>query len=158
MMMLEQPSSKELDRLLHAHDETIHNAGVRTLRQLQSAVGNYAVRAQQIIDDAIDDPEDEEAELRAIDMLDVGEQLREALLDAGFDDLADDFGDELKGMQDLGAEYFTTLQHLLKFTHIFSPLARSANTKQRKESRGAYTSAPLLLWRLTFYLGGFSIA
>lgn len=104
-MAIKRPKAQAVRRKLEKADRVLDDATIETMESLQNAVENYAFRLETMLRRAFDD----EGELpRLKDALALGEQLADALLDAGMEKTLGVFAKRMKTVEKQAAEYFTS--------------------------------------------------
>lgn len=102
-MALAVPSEKRLKRVLGIADELIDEATFEVILELQRAVENFSVRADAMLREAFSNPN----KLRdARDAVAFGQQLTEALADAGLEEVAELYRERFVEMEQAAIEYF----------------------------------------------------
>lgn len=105
-MMLKNPSEEEIRRHAEQIEMAILNSGADFIEDLEKVVSDFAVRVNFALGEVVEGDYNRDQLTRIREIAKVGEGLEDALLDAGFDDLAESFGDRLRVVSDQASRYY----------------------------------------------------
>lgn len=102
-MAKKKPTAGKVNARTEKDEKLIDKLSDELLASLRKTVGNYSFRAFKVLEDAIKDPRKKGA---LADVLDIAEQLSDALVEAGLGDVAEMFAPRFKQLEAAAVESF----------------------------------------------------